>query len=81
MVDYLLRQKLTEWAVGWSNNDDVRDVPELDLFLDQATTRINNDGKTSESLGDYSVSYGTASENSLPAIAERFLGRYRCLRW
>lgn len=74
----ILRNKLTDWAVGWANNEKLIDTPELYLFLDRATQMYDSTGVKSESLGDYSV---TIDESGLDGLAIKYLKRFRRMRW
>lgn len=61
MSDAELREYLLHWCMDYCNNAFVNGVPSgVELFLDQAIGFIKIQlGKTSESLGDYSVSVDT----------------------
>ena len=78
MTDEEKRLHLTEYAVGWCNNEEVRDSSELALFIERAMSQNDRDGKTNESLGDYSVGY---EQSSLNAYAGQYLKKYRKFRW
>ena len=78
MTDGEKRLHLIEWAVGWTNNEDIRDTSELTLFIERAMSHDERDGKKSESLGDYSVTY---EESALNTYAMQYLKKYRKLRW
>ena len=69
------RKNLEKWAADWANNDDIPDHA-IDLFLDAAEAAIKAaPGAKSESLGDYSVSYGNKA--ALESAAESYLTKYR----
>jgi hypothetical protein len=59
MTDAQRRTRLIAWAKDKCQNADITDE-QLELFLEQAIPfSSTNTGKTSESLGDYSVSFNT----------------------
>ena len=70
------RENLEKWAADWANNDDIPDHA-MSLFLDaaEALQKTSNPAAKSESLADYSVSYGNKS--ALESVAESYLTKYR----
>ena len=71
------RQKLEKWAEDWCRNDEVPEYA-MDLFLDAAEKALKvMPGAKSESLGDYSVSYGDKS--ALESAAKEYLIEYRVM--
>jgi hypothetical protein len=77
MTDSQRRTRLIAWAKENCQNDDLTDE-QLELFLEQAIPFSSSiTGKTSESLGDYSVSFNT----DFPASIMRFLKPYNRVKF
>ena len=83
MIDNVLRNRLTEWAVNWTNNEKVRYVPELELFIMAATGAIENRNIKGERLGDYQVEFMQSPQgySQLTLCGMEFLSDYRKMRW
>lgn len=78
-----IKNRYTEWAVNWTNNEEVRNAPELELFLESVLKYETEGLKSSERLGDYSIDYALLNEpeNYIRKIAMRYIGHYRKMRW
>ena len=66
MTDEALREWLLLWVKDYCNNTWDTDPPGVILFLNQAVDYIKNQkGITSETIGDYSVTFVEAVPKSL----------------
>ena len=84
MTDEQLKEHLKEWVKDYCNNsflddDDLEDLPGgVELFIEKGVEYMSNQqGKTSESLGDYSVSFDT----NMPESLLKLLRPYRKVRF
>jgi hypothetical protein len=77
MTDSQRRTRLIAWAKDRCQNDDLTEE-KLELFLEQAVPfSAGISGKTSESLGDYSVSFNV----DFPPSIMRFLTPYNRIKF
>ncbi len=75
------RAKLKLWAYDWANNQQIPQTS-MDLFLDAAEEAIKiQPGVTSESLGDHSIGYNSATVSVLESTALAYLRPYRRLKF
>ncbi len=74
MTDEQIKAALLEWAEAYCNTEFGEEPPGgVELFLEKAVAYFNaNEGLSSESLGDYSVSYENRIPPSLLALIEPY---------
>lgn len=75
MTDAELRIYLIEWAASYCHTAfEENDLPGgVEIFLDRAADFIkSSSGKTSESLGDYSVSFSQEIPPTLTSLLEPY---------
>lgn len=84
MTDEQLKAHLKEWVKDYCNDDfldedEAEDLPGgVEVFLDRAASYFKSQsGKTSESLGDYSVSF----DADIPRSLLKLLTPYRKVRF
>ncbi|SNR95525.1 hypothetical protein SAMN05446037_100269 [Anaerovirgula multivorans] len=83
MTDEQIKDALTDWVKDYCNNDFIEDEVEVLpggvlLFLNQAVEFTKKQtGITSESLGDYSVSF----ETDFPASMLKLLSPYKRVKF